>query len=175
VINPDLVKITKLPVIKAPTTGTGAPDVGAPGGTTAPTTGTGACNSTTSGACSVSNMQSSCFASVAEQASAICIKESGGNETITNSAAKCSGQPVVVGLFQINISANSVGGLSCPSAFDHMYSTSKPNCNITNQALYDQCVAAAKNTATNISSACAIYNGSRRWNSWEANTTTCHF
>jgi hypothetical protein len=45
VINPDLVKISKLkPVVWAPTTGTGAPAVGAPGTATAPTAGTGACS-----------------------------------------------------------------------------------------------------------------------------------
>ena len=44
VINPDLVKITKLPVIPATKTTT-APSVGAPGTGTTPTTGTGAsCN-----------------------------------------------------------------------------------------------------------------------------------
>lgn len=167
VINPDLVRMKKL-----------APVAGIPGAQVpvTPVPGVpGVCNSTTSGTCGVSAMQSSCFASVAEQASAICMQESSGRATITNPVATCSGQPVVIGLFQINISANPVGSLNCRSAFSSAYSNSKTNCQITNQSLYDQCVTAAKDPATNISAACAIYNGPRKWNSWEANSSKCHF
>ncbi len=165
VINPDLVKVNiSLKPVAVSTTPT----------PTKPGYPTAACKSVTSGACAVSNMQSSCFSSVADQASAICWGESGGRETIGSGVDKCQpgGETVSWGLFQINLSANQVAGLNCPSAFSQVYTGSNHNCTITNQTLYQQCVAAAKTASSNIQAACSIYN-SGGWSRWGFYTRNC--
>lgn len=138
--------------------------------------GTGQCSSASAGAASVNALQNSCFADKAEQASAIAMAESGGNPFIPSGVDRCQpgGEPVSWGLFQINISANSVGGLNCRSAFDNVYTGSNHNCTIRDRSLYDQCVAAAKDPQKNIEAACQIYNAAGGWGPWGANRT-CGF
>ncbi len=132
--------------------------------------GTGQCQPTSVGACSTSEM--SCFGDDIKkaQASAICMAESGGNAGIGSSVDKCSVDSKVVswGLFQINLSANGVGGYNCPNAFSKMYTGSVKDCQVKDTNLYNNCIAAATNYQTNIQAACNIYN-SGGWNRWGAN------
>lgn len=140
---------------------------GAPaGGGTTPATGGGFAGSgecqpvtnSTANPCSVSNMQNTCFANNAETWSAICQAESGGNASIPSGVDVCAdGNPASFGLFQINITANPVGNLDCPSAFSGgAYTASNHSCTVTNQALYNQCVAAATDPQQNIQTACGL-------------------
>jgi hypothetical protein len=93
--------------------------------------------------------------------------ESNGNQLSESGVDKCNdGSPVSIGLFQINVSANSIGGLNCPSAFSNAYTGSNPNCTITNQPLYNQCVSAAMNAATNIQKACQLSGNGANFNVW---------
>ncbi|MFA6393462.1 MAG: hypothetical protein WCW25_01115 [Patescibacteria group bacterium] len=142
---------------------------------------TGGCNPAETGACSPKLLQANggnCFGSNINEASAICQKESSGNETNTNPQAKCSYNgnkyPVVIGLFQINISANIVrdssgNSYNCRSAFDKPYSDKSPNCNINNWGLYDQCKKLMESAANNIATACSLSNNGSNWGKWVAN------
>lgn len=117
---------------------------------------------------SVANLQNSCFAQMGSNiptlASIVAQRESSGNPNIpvgTNScpggkSSRCEGgEAPVWGLFQINLTVHRVAGLNCPAAFNHEWKCST-GCRVVNQALYNQCVAAAKNPANNINAACAI-------------------
>ncbi len=134
------------------------------------------CAPVTAGPASLAALQGSCFGTNAEKASGIARRESGGDPSRPSSVDKCQpgGEPVSWGLFQINISANPIGGLNCPLAFDRVYTGSNHQCRITNQALYNQCVAAAKDPAQNIRAACAISRNGMNWGPWGANLV-CHF
>jgi hypothetical protein len=175
IINPDLVKIVPLPKVAIPQV-THAPPTGPQG---AP----GVCNPASSGPCSPANLQaaSSCFGGNINKASAICLKESGNSATAPSSTDKCQpgGEPVSWGLFQINLTNHSIGGLNCAAAFSGgPYTSTDHTCVVINRSLYDQCVAAAKNPANNISVACSISSGGANWNQWGANTNSrngCHF
>ena len=118
------------------------------------------------GSCSPSNL--SIFGGVADQASAICQGESGGTPGIPSGTDICAdGKSASWGLFQINISANPIGGLDCPSAFSSPYTANDHSCTVKNQALYNQCVTAAKNPGTNAEQAYLIYsNAGKKWMPW---------
>lgn len=148
------------------------------GGT--PTTGGavqgGVCAVQSSGSCSTANL--TIFGSVASQASQICNAESHGNASIKSGTDKLGdGTPYSIGIFQINLTANSVGGLPCPSAFSKQGCTVK-SCGpgtgvvVTNASLYNQCVQAADNPQTNAAAAYQIYQkgnkrgGGNSWNPW---------
>ncbi|MCX6765409.1 MAG: hypothetical protein NT136_00320 [Candidatus Moranbacteria bacterium] len=169
VINPDLVKINL--TLKAVELPKPAPPARPPGVYPPPVR----CAPLSTGPCSVENLRNTCFASVAEQASGICNAESGGIERRASGVDRCQpGNEVVSwGLFQINISANPVAGLNCPSAFSNPYTGRNHNCTVTNQTLYQQCVAAAQTASTNIQAACSIYQSSG-WRAWGANSV-CNF
>jgi len=115
--------------------------------------------------CSVENLKKY-FGSNAVYASRICFAESGGVSDGSNLTAggMCNGQSTVWGLFQVNIGANSIGGLDCPSAFSNY--TSEQRCRVTNQGLYNQCVTAAKNTELNIRKAAEMSGGGNNWGAW---------
>ena len=120
-----------------------------------------------SGSCSKENL--SAFGDKAEQASAICQGESAGKPDIKSGTDICAdGNSASWGLFQINISANPIDGLDCPSAFSGgAYTASNHNCRVVNQALYDQCTAAASDPTKNIKGAYIIFsNAGSKWNPW---------
>jgi hypothetical protein len=136
--------------------------------------GTGKCEPVTSGPASVANLQGTCFGANASKASSISNLESGGNPTAHGD--KCAdGSFASWGLFQINISANTMAGLNCPKAFDQPAkgSTLLPggiyNCHVVNQSLYQQCIAAAQTESVNIQAACRISNNGTRWSAWSTN------
>lgn len=146
-----------------------------PGVTTGPGPGGGTgyggkCAVATSGACNVANM--GVFGSAANQASQICNAESGSSphkfgDLIT--AGPNTGSYVSIGLFQINLTQHSVGGLNCPKAFNHPFTGSHPDVIITNPALYSSCVAAALDPAKNIAAAKTIYDAAgHTWKDWSS-------
>lgn len=133
----------------------------------------GKCTVQTSGACAPSNL--SVFGSAANEASQVCFGESSGWATAVSSTDKLAdGTPYSIGLFQINLSSHNFGSLNCPTAF------TKQNCTpascgkgsgvkVQDVALYNKCVAAAKNAATNIAKAHEIYlQEHASWRKWGA-------
>ena len=151
-----------------------------PAGSTNGPSGAGKCTAPAAGPCTTANLQGTCMGNNAANAAAICSAESSGN-ALAPGDKSTNGQPVSIGLFQINLSANTIAGLNCPSAFDHSWhapgvcSTKNPSqcgpSTITNPTLYAQCVAAAQNTATNIAKACSLSNNGQTWNAWSTHTT----
>lgn len=121
--------------------------------------GTGTCQAPSSGACSAQALSGTCFGGTnVDTWSAICYAESNGSVTVPSETDICTGDgsPVSFGLFQINISANRIGNLNCPSAFSSVFTGSNKNCRVINRDLYNQCVAAAKNATNNITTACSL-------------------
>ena len=150
-------------------------------GTVPPGSGTTASGSGGSTAChvvansgspaSVANLQNTCFGSNAMVASAIANRESAGiASTVNKTTDVCDSTngkvPVSIGLFQINITAWSLPGLDCPSAFNGMLTAAvihgTAKCSLKSdaqsQSLYQQCVAALLNASQNISKACSMSN-----------------
>jgi hypothetical protein len=141
--------------------------------TTTASAGTGSCAVVTDGSCSSANM--TVFGAEAAHASAICHGESGGSPSIPSGTDICAdGNPASWGLFQINITANKIGGYDCPSAFSGgTYTGSNHNCRVIDQTLYNNCVAAAKDPATNIQAAYGIYKNVGSWKPWGFYTRNC--
>jgi hypothetical protein len=136
--------------------------------------GAGVCQPLSSGPASVTNLSQSCFGSNAPKASAIAAAESGGNPTSESRSDKCAdGNSVSIGLFQINLTNHPMGGLNCPAAFTKQYTGSDRSCIVktdaSSQALYQNCVAAAKDPSNNIQEACTISRNGQSWNQWGAN------
>jgi hypothetical protein len=131
--------------------------------------GSATCVPASGGPCSVASLQSTCFSNNANSASEICNAESSGN-AVAGGDISTNGQPVSVGLFQINLSANTIAGLNCPSAFNHSWHVGNPS-TIINPTLYAQCVAAAKDVATNIAKACSLSGSGVSWGSWSTAKT----
>jgi len=128
--------------------------------------GPGSCRVATSGPCAFTNFVGA-FGSeeVARQAAQICYAESGGIVNRVSTSDYMHNDPAhrafSFGLFQINLTYHSVGGLNCPSAFQgHNYTA-----RVINESLYAQCVAAAKTASGNIAEAVATHNrtGWREW------------
>ena len=120
---------------------------------------TGTCQAPASGPCSPQSLQQTCFGGGQVKTwSAICQAESSGSASVASGTDKCTGDGSVVsfGLFQINISANKIGGLNCPAAFSSVFSGSNKNCRVINRELYNQCVLAAKDPQKNIATACSL-------------------
>lgn len=147
------------------------------------------CLPTNVGNCAVTNMSG--FGEKAQQASGICMAESGGNASVHNPVAKCTdangtvtGYPVW-GLFQFNLSANtfvdaSGTRLNCPKAFNKDWTNSRPSCIIIDRSLYDACVKAANDPKLSIKNAITLLGASAKskggsWGPWEANINKCHF
>jgi hypothetical protein len=166
---PALPSLTAAPVLG---NGTGGSAGGGNGGT-------GTCSAAPdSSPCGVAQLQNTCMGSNAQNASEICMAESSGN-AIAGGDTATNGQPVSVGLFQINLTANTINGLNCPSAFDHPWhapgvcGSGNTGCGpstITNPGLYAQCVSAAQDAATNISKACSLSGNGATWNAWSTHT-----
>ncbi|PIR69560.1 MAG: hypothetical protein COU47_02285 [Candidatus Niyogibacteria bacterium CG10_big_fil_rev_8_21_14_0_10_46_36] len=144
-----------------------------------PPPGGSTCSPVSQGVCSVNSLQNTCFGNNAQNASIICQAESAGVAAKPSGSDVCEGDGSVVswGLFQINISANTIGGLDCPSAFDSAYTGSNHNCRVVNRDLYNQCVAAAQNASSNINKACEISRGGTSFNrsdAWQNTATACN-
>jgi hypothetical protein len=186
VINPQLLNLN-LPTltavnIVAPSSGTGS----GPGGGGSSGNPSARCTAPASGPCSVANLQTTCMGSNAAMAGGVCNTESSGNagaggDLSTNIGPNGKPLPASVGLFQINLSANSIpynckdgssGCLYCPDAFSNRFTGSNPHTTITNMTLYNQCAAAAKNPTTNITQACAMSKNGTNWNQWGPSTKT---
>jgi hypothetical protein len=124
----------------------------------------GTCSVPSSGACAPANLTA--FGDAASQAGQVCFGESSGVAGAESGTDRMpDGRAVSYGLFQINISANRVNGLNCPSAFDKAYTSKVHDVHVTNEALFSQCKEAAKNPAINIADAAALYQryGWRIW------------
>ncbi|MEK9173953.1 MAG: hypothetical protein AAB845_01680, partial [Patescibacteria group bacterium] len=154
--------------------GAGAGSVGGLSGGGVGFSGSGSCQAvtnSTSNPCSTSNLANTCFGgSRVDTWSAICQAESSGSTTIASRTDVCTGDgsPVSFGLFQINISANKVGGLNCPTAFNRPFTGSSKNCSVVNRNLYNQCVAAAKTASQNIATACSLSSNGTNTGPWGA-------
>lgn len=137
---------------------------GAPSPTATKTVqGSGACNIPQSGNCAPSNLAA--FGSAAQQASEICWAESRGVVNVPSGSDRMRNDPrhrsFSFGLFQINLTAHKVAGLDCPSAFNGTnYSAT-----VKNEALYQQCVAAAETASANIAVAVQMKQQSG-WGQW---------
>ena len=137
-------------------------------------TGSGNCQAPASGPCSISSFQgSSCFSDsqVAQTAAGVCNAESSDNANAQGDQCD-DGSYASIGLFQINLSANTIQDpttgetLNCPSAFSQAYTGSSPHCVVLNQSLYDECLAAAENPSTNVQTACSLSQNGTNWNLW---------
>lgn len=189
VINPQLLNLN-LPTlagvnIAAVTTGGGG---GAGGGSTPSVPGvpSARCTAPASGPCSTASLENTCMGSNAAIAGGVCNTESSANagaggDLSTNIGPNGKGLPASVGLFQINLSANTIpyncnpnssGCLNCPSAFSNPFTGSNPHTTITNMNLYNQCVAAAENPSTNIQQACTMSKNGTNWSQWGPSTLT---
>lgn len=138
------------------------------------------CPAPTSGWCSVARLEPY-FGENAYMAAGICAHESvGGNPNTPSGADLClpSRTPASWGLFQINITANTIDGLNCPQAFTAAYTARNHVCAVKSdersQQLFRDCVAAAKDPVKNIRKAVEMSHGGRTWGPWGANCR-CHF
>lgn len=148
--------------------------------------GGGSCSIATQGACSKAALSTTCFASRSDEASRVCNLESaGGQFNIESGSDKLnggSGPSYSIGLWQINLTTSSIGGLNCPAAFTRpcqgsaLVGPSKPgacNSSIKDQELYRKCVAAAKVPANNHAVACNLYK-SRGFQPWSFSSRKCN-
>lgn len=128
--------------------------------------GPGSCAVRTSGACAYQNFVTP-FGSeaVARQASQTCFKESSGNPASVSTTDKMKNDPkkraFSFGLFQVNLTVHKMAGKNCPAAFRGK----NYDAVVVNEALYAECVAAAKNPTNNINQAVIIYKASG-WGAW---------
>ena len=167
VINPDLTKIN-IAFTKAEVTETlGVGDAGTSG------IGSGGginCNAPTSGPCTVANLSGTCFGSNALAAAKVCGYESGGSfDSASKSDKGAEGKIFSFGLFQINLTQHSLGGLDCQAAFSGKNFASR----VINPSLYEQCKTAAFTPATNINYACKISSNGKNWNPWKNTKIKC--
>lgn len=183
VINPQLLNL-KLPTLTA--VNITAPSTSGGGGGTTTQTGTPSarCTAPPAGPCSVASLQNTCMGNNAAIAGGVCSTESSANagaggDLSTNIGPNGKQLPASVGLFQINLSANTIpyncspgssGCLNCPSAFSNRFTGSNPHTTITNMNLYNQCVAAAENPTTNIQQACTMSGNGKNWSQWGPGT-----
>ncbi len=152
---------------------------------TAPPSCAGTCKPVGAGPCSVSSLSGGCMGGNAANASQICNGESGGSSIVGSKAdktitpcptgivgapdsSKCS---FSWGLFQINIAANDVSGLGCPSAFQKTGGVYK----IINPSLFAQCVREAQKESVNIAKACQMSgSGSNFGKDWKIISKSCN-
>jgi hypothetical protein len=166
---------------------------GAPGSPSTPYTGTGpgvlppgtkGCAASTRGACSISALTGA-FGANAWMAGAICMGESHGDTSLGSGVDKCrDGNSFSWGLFQINLTVHQLNGLDCPRAFcDPANGKCYKNysCRVYDQTLFNQCVAAAKNSTINTAYAAQLSGAGAHWGQWGANGRRdgtgpgCHF
>ena len=138
--------------------------------------GGGTCTPVPAGPCSESNLSSSCFGSLAPEASRICQGESGGNANKPGDPIRDAKGNLVyrsIGLFQINLSVHSIAGLSCPDAFEGPNRPLKDTASA--RQLYVKCVQAAENEKTNITKACEIRSARGTWKDWWCTAHKCGY
>lgn len=138
---------------------------GLTGRTCAPQTGS-------SNPCSVETLRTGCFSARAEDASRICMVESGGGNATAESGSDrlADGRTYSVGLWQINLTVNDINGMGCPNAFTAPCSgenirnqgavgrcSARVKPDQASQQLYTRCVAAAKIPANSTAAACRLY------------------
>lgn len=183
VINPQLLNIN-LPTLTAVNIVASSGNGGGGNGTVATGAPSARCTAPQAGPCSVSSLQNTCMGSNAAIAGGVCSTESSGNtaaggDLSTNIGSNGKALPASVGLFQINLSANTIpyncnpgssGCLNCPSAFSNPFTGKNPHTTITNMKLYNQCVAAAQNPTTNIQQACTMSKNGTSWGQWGPGT-----
>jgi hypothetical protein len=183
VVNPQLLNLN-LPTLTpvdissiAPVGGGGGSGGGSSGGGGVPSA---KCTAPASGPCSTASLQNTCMGANAAIAGGVCSTESSGNagaggDLSTNIGPNGKALPASVGLFQINLSANTIpyncnpnssGCLNCPSAFSNPFTGRNPHTTITNMNLYNQCAAAAKTPSTNIQQACTMSKNGTSWTQW---------
>jgi hypothetical protein len=181
IINPQLLNLN-LPGLN--NTGQTSNQAPTSGGTSSSSGGGGTCKAPASGPCSVSALSSTCLGNNAAAAAQICNAESSGQPGAGGDKST-SGQPVSIGLFQVNLTANTIAGLNCPAAFDHSWHApgvcgkgGAPNCgpstiktDSASQALYAKCAAAAQDVQTNIQKACALSKNGTNWGAWSTSKT----
>ncbi len=194
-INPDLTSFTGLTldnmvcgsqnvVCTAPTSNFVNGAASTTGGITS-TGGSGiaACSVAVSSTASPAALQQ-IFGNNAIAASKIAQAESSGNPGAGGDTCEIDGNNASIGLFQINISANSLpasvtGGtaLNCPSAFNGSASaatldpaTKDYKCSVSNQALYDQCTNAMEDPNQNALEAFQLSKGGTNWSPWSTHT-----
>lgn len=150
-----------------------------------------------SNACSTATLGNSCFSGRVNEASIICSVESSGGisdrESRSDRLNKGEGPAYSVGLWQINLTANGVGGLNCPDAFtgvcgpgtatpdrkrNYPHGPTPGNCSVTikpeKMDLYNKCVAAAKNIKYNTSAACKVYvENKNTFKPWQYTANEC--
>jgi hypothetical protein len=181
-INPSLTKcsLPTLSGVNIASSGTGAG--GITGGGTTGTPPPNACAAPANGPCSNANAAAlSCFGNATQFMQGVCNRESGGNPAIPSGVdIGADGNPVSFGLFQINISATSLVDpttgktVPCPSAFSGGAYTAKNHATtVSNQALYNQCVALAKDPTANIQNACLMSKGGTYLAPWKSNSGAC--
>ena len=104
-----------------------------------------------------------CFGDKTEKASGVANVESRGNVAAKSGTDGCSGDPVSIGLFQINLTVNPLYDsngqklLDCPKAFSDQLKTVKSVCQVTNRTLYNECVTLASDPRVNTASACVVF------------------
>ena len=126
--------------------------------------------------CSVENMRAACAAWDPVRASRICNYESSGGQVgIPSGSDRC--QPgreyVSWGLMQINLSANPIGSLNCPSAIGPPYTSTNHSCTVRDAGLYQQCITAAKDPTINLKTACALYQRAGGFSPWSNTARRC--
>ncbi len=121
------------------------------------------------GNCSPSSLQGA-WGSNAGTMSCIAQQESAcGGNPYSGVDLTSNKQPISVGLYQINLSANKVQcgsqTLNCPGAFSGSYNSKKSSVSIVDQNLYNQCVSAALDNRCNTQTAVSIYDtqGIKAW------------
>lgn len=156
--------------------------------------GGGSCTVTTNTANACHPSKLTCFPDK-NLASKICNVESGGGNTqIMSGTDLCrDGRSFSVGLWQINILANrnlipgcnsnfftsDNGGRSEGSCAKYVYNSKEEkycqfrSCQITNVAVYNQCVANAKIPANNIKAACSLVRTQGVQNAWATSYNRC--
>ncbi len=175
IVNPALLNLTlpTLQPINIFATNPGNAVTGGAGGSgTNPNAGR--CVAPDTGPCSLAQLGNSCLGGNAAMAAAICNEESGAN-TYAQGDQCADGNHVSIGLFQINISAARITNangqvLNCPAAFNHSFTSadvSNPTCQVVNQALYQQCVQAMMDPATNLANTCADSSNGNNWQYWK--------
>jgi hypothetical protein len=153
--------------------------------------------------CSVTNMRNSCFRERAEDASRVCMVESGGGKYWAESGSdmlnRGDGPSYSFGLWQINLTVHTPGGLNCPAAFSNAAGTGPcegcgkrsitgrsaglplGNCTCRlradsqSQQLYERCKVAAKNPQLATEYVCrVIYRNQRFHGGWETTANKCN-
>ncbi|QQS61780.1 MAG: hypothetical protein IPN70_02585 [Candidatus Moraniibacteriota bacterium] len=174
IINPDLTKLDwssleEILIDRKGSSFNNPPQIG-PGN---PNNGNGSCSPVSNGPCSVENLKQTCLSSNVNVFSQICNKESSGDPLKPSVVDRCkkrgNNEPFSIGLYQINLTVHTIGGLNCPSAFNGK----NYDCIVINKDLYEKCVKAAQDPNLNIKKACEISGNGNNIGPWKNTAITC--